>query len=115
MNDDINRAGRELVQDVFARVRRTDLSVADLFTDDAVISGQAGLEVVGRDAIRDHYERMINAHRPQPQIEQIVADHPHYVAVVNVGLRDGNANHAVDLFELEGTRISRLEIWSRPA
>jgi hypothetical protein len=115
MNDDVSRTGRELVQEVFARVRRADPSVADLFSNDAVISGQAGLEVVGRDAVRSHYERMINLHGPQPQIELIVADHPHYVAVVNVGLRDGNANRAVDLFEIKGAEISRLEIWSRPA
>jgi ketosteroid isomerase-like protein len=113
MNDDVNRTGRELVEEVFARVRKADPSVADLFTDDAIVTGPAGYEVVGRAAIRDHYERNISAHGPQPRIELIVADHPHYVAIVNVGLRDGNANRALDLFEIKGEKISRLEIWSQ--
>jgi ketosteroid isomerase-like protein len=113
MNDDVSRSGRELVEQVFTRVRNADLSVADLFTDDAVVTGPAGYEVVGRAAIRDHYERNISAHAPQPRIELIVGDHPHYVTIVNVGLRDGHANRALDLFEIKGEKISRLEIWSQ--
>jgi SnoaL-like domain len=105
--------GRQLVTELFARVRRGDASAADLFTDDGVITGPGGYEVVGRDAIRQHYERNIAQHGPQPEIETLLAEPPWYVTVLKVGLRDGGANRALDLFEVTADGITRLELWTQ--
>jgi hypothetical protein len=114
--DDVERtarAGRELLTELFARVRRGDASAADLFADDGVITGPGGYEIVGRDAIRQHYERNIAEYGPQPEIEILLAEPPWFVTVLKVGLRAGGANRALDLFEVGEQGVSRLELWSQ--
>jgi hypothetical protein len=107
------RAGREIVIELFARVRRGDTSAADLFTEDGSITGPGGYEVVGRDAIREHYARNIAEYGPQPQIEVLLAEPPWFVTVLKVGLRAGGANRALDLFEVGNEGITRLELWTQ--
>jgi hypothetical protein len=109
------RAGRQLLTELFARVARGDAGAADLFTEDAVITGSGGYEVVGRAAIRQHYVRNIAEYGPQPQIEVLLAEPPWFVTVLKVGLRDGGANRALDLFEVGEEGITRLELWSQRA
>jgi hypothetical protein len=107
------RAGRELVTELFARVRRGDPSAADLFAEHGVITGPGGYEVVGREAIREHYVRNIAEHGPQPEIEVLLAEPPWFVTVLKVGLRAGGANRALDLFEVGDDGITRLELWTQ--
>jgi hypothetical protein len=107
------RAGREMVTELFARVRRGDPSAADLFARDGVITGPGGYEVVGRDAIREHYVRNIAEYGPQPEIEVLLGEPPWFVTVLKVGLRAGGANRAVDVFEIGEDGITRLELWTQ--
>jgi hypothetical protein len=107
------QTGRVLLHELFARVRRGDPSAADLFTEDAVITGPGGYEVVGRAAIRKHYARNIETYGPQPEIEVLLAEPPWFVTVLKVGLRDGGANRALDLFEVGEHGITRLELWTQ--
>src|SRR5262245_9728512 len=107
------QTGRALLQELFARVRRGDASAADLFTENGVIRGPGGYEVVGRAAIREHYARNIDTYGPQPEIEVLLAEPPWYVTVLKVGLRDGGANRALDLFEVSEQGITRLELWTQ--
>ena len=76
------RAGRETVIELFARVRRGDTSAAALFAERGVITGPGGYEVVGRDAIREHYARNIAQFGPQPEIEVLLAEPPWFVTVL---------------------------------
>jgi hypothetical protein len=118
MDHDANqteRAGRELLTELFARVRRGDSAAADLFAETGVITGPGGYQVVGRDAIREHYARNIAEHGPQPEIEVLLAEPPWFVTVLKVGLRAGGANRALDLFEIGNDGITRLELWSQRA
>jgi SnoaL-like protein len=110
---DAEQAGRDLVTELFARVRRGEVTAADLFTEDGIITGPGGYEVVGRDAIREHYARNIAEHGPQPEIEVLLAEPPWFVTVLKVGLRNGGANRALDVFEIGTDGITRLELWSQ--
>ena len=112
---DAAQAGREMVTELFARVRRGDTAAADLFAENGVITGPGGYEVVGRDAIREHYARNIAEYGPQPEIEVLLAEPPWFVTVLKVGLRNGGANRALDLFEVGPDGITRLELWSQRA
>jgi hypothetical protein len=112
-DDHTERAGREVVSELFARVRRGDPSAADLFAEDGVITGPGGYEVVGRDAIREHYVRNIAQFGPQPEIEVLLAEPPWFVTVLKVGLRAGGANRALDLFQVGDDGITRLELWTQ--
>jgi hypothetical protein len=103
------------VREVFARVRRGDASVADLYTEDGVIVyGRGdGDRVEGREAIRAFYQGTIDAIRPQPTVEVVLEAPPMFVALVDVPTEDVH-HRAVDLFELDDTGIRRLEIYPRP-
>jgi hypothetical protein len=104
--------GADRVREVFSRVRNADPTVADLYTEDAIILyGQNG-RAVGREEIRAFYVRAFEAIFPQPQVEAVLEDPPRFVAIVDVPTRDRH-HRALDLFELDGDGIRRLEIFSR--
>jgi hypothetical protein len=112
--------GADRVHEVFARVRRGDASVADLYAEDGVIVyGRGnGDRVEGREAIRAFYQGTIDAIRPQPTVEAVLEAPPlegpaMFVALVDVPTEDVH-HRAVDLFELDDTGIRRLEIYPRP-
>ena len=56
--------GSRRVREVFARVRSGDLSVADLYAEDAVVVYADGAQVEGREAIREFYRRAIEGSGP---------------------------------------------------
>jgi hypothetical protein len=104
--------GADRVREVFARVRNADPAVADLYTEDAIILyGQNG-RAVGREEIRAFYLRTFEAISPQPRVEAVLEEPPRFVAIVDVPTGDGH-HRALDLFELDGDGIRRLEIFSR--
>lgn len=104
--------GADRVREVFARVRNADPAVADLYTEDAVILyGQTGM-AVGREEIRAFYVRTFGAIAPQPRVEAVLEQPPRFVAIVDVPT-DGRHHRALDLFEVDGDGIRRLEIFSR--
>jgi hypothetical protein len=104
--------GADLVREVFARVRNQDPAVADLYTEDGVILyGQDG-RASGRGEIRAFYLRTFEAMAPQPQVEAVLEAPPRYVAIVDVPT-EARHHRALDLFELDGAGIKKLEIFSR--
>jgi hypothetical protein len=112
MTADSQIRGADRVREVFARVRQGDLTVADLYAEDAVlIHGREG-RVEGREAIRAFYQRTIEGIHPQPQVEDVLERPPRYVAIVDVPTTDGH-RRALDLFEVDDEGIRRLEIYSQ--
>jgi hypothetical protein len=104
--------GADRVREVFARVRNADPAVADLYAEDAVILyGQRG-RAVGREEIRAFYVRAFETMSPQPQVEAVLEEPPRFVAIVDVPA-EGRHHRALDLFEVDGDGIRRLEIFSR--
>jgi hypothetical protein len=106
--------GADRVREVFARVRRGDASVADLYAEDGVIVyGRGdGDRVEGREAIRAFYQGTIDAIRPQPTVEAVLEAPPMFVALVDVPTTDQH-HRALDLFEVDEGGIRRLEIYPR--
>ena len=111
-SDQHHPEGADRVREVFARVGNGDLGVVDLFAEDAVILFGGGGRVEGRDAIRAFYERAIDTIRPRPTVEALLEAPPLYVVLVDV---PGSEVHhrALDLFEVDGSGIRRLEIYTR--
>jgi len=103
--------GSQYVVEVFSRVREGDVSVADLFTENAVISF-AGGTVTGRSAIRDFYRHTIHSMHPQPRIEAVLESPPLYVVILDVPTTLGH-HRALDLFEVRDEGIRKLEIYAR--
>jgi uncharacterized protein (TIGR02246 family) len=104
--------GAERVREVFARVRKGDAAgAADLYAEDGKILFTGG-EAKGRQTIAAFYQRIIETYHPQPQVEAVFADAPHYVAIVSVP-NDHGVTRAADLFELCDDGIRQLEIFSR--
>jgi hypothetical protein len=108
---DAHLQGADRVREVFARVRAGDLSVADLYADDAVIVFGADACVEGRAQIRAFYEQAIGGLRPQPTVEAVLEAPPLYVAIVDVPSAD-TRRRAVDVFEVDDHGIRRLEIYT---
>lgn len=104
--------GSDRIREVFTRVRNGDLSVADLYAEDGVITYGLDGRAEGRDAIRDFYRRTIEAIRPQPLVKAVLEAPPLYVAIVDVPTAAGH-HRALDLFELDGQGIRKLEIYSQ--
>ena len=99
------------MREVFRRVRDGDAGVADLYAEDGVIVYAKGGRVEGREAIRAFYQRQIEGIRPEPRVETVFEQPPLYVAIVDVPTTDGRLR-AVDLFEVDGEGIRKLEIFS---
>ena len=104
--------GADRVREVFSRVRNGDVSVADLYAEDAVIVYGDGARAEGREAIRAFYQGTIEAIRPQPIVEAILAEPPLYVALVDVPTADVH-HRVLDLFEVDEGGIRKLEIFTR--
>jgi hypothetical protein len=103
--------GADRLREVFARVGRGDLGVADLYAEDAVVLFGDDGRVEGRDEIRAFYQRAIDGVRPKPVVEAVLEAPPLYIALVDV---PGVVHHrALDLFEIDGGGIRRLEIYVR--
>jgi hypothetical protein len=105
--------GEDRIREVFARVRKGDDGVADLWAHDGVVIA-AGTRIEGRDAIRAFYRSTIDTLHPQPEV-QVVFGSPgsdQYVVIVEVPTDRGHI-HALDLFTLDDEGIRRLEIFNR--
>jgi len=98
----------EVARQYFDRVRARDVSVADLFHEDASIVGLGG-EKTGRQAIRSFYEASIKGAGPSPQIiGPIFASGQRAAAEIKISLTDGSIIHAMDLFVIEDGLIRSL-------
>jgi hypothetical protein len=91
----------------FERMRNADLSVVDLFTEDAELCG-LGRRVQGKDEVRRQYEGLQNESRPRPRPGLVLSQGDRVLAELKVELGDGRTTHVVDLFELRDGKIARL-------
>ena len=105
--------GTDRVREVFARVRKGEDRVADLYAEDGVVLG--GSRIEGREAIREFYRKTIASIHPQPEVH-VVLEAPgsdFYAAIIEADTDLGHA-HALDLFRIDEEGIRQLEIFDRP-
>lgn len=96
----------ELARTYFERMQASDVSVVELFAEDAALVG-LGRRVEGIAAIRAFYERSIAEAAPQPRVEMLLAEGDRAVAELRIALADGEL-HVVDLFEARDGKIGTL-------
>jgi hypothetical protein len=95
----------EIVSAYFDRVRNRDVSVADLFHEDAVLIGLGSL-TRGRAAIRDFYREVIERAGPSPSLGgPLMSSGGRVAAEIRITLDSGATVHALDLFEVENGKI----------
>ncbi|MBT40204.1 MAG: hypothetical protein CL938_16835 [Deltaproteobacteria bacterium] len=98
----------QVAETYFSRMRAHDMSVVDLFHEDAVLLG-LGMRVSGRQAIREFYAKAIEAGGPQPRSAgPLMTDGRRVAAEVYIDLSNGSIVHAVDIFHVEDGRIRML-------
>jgi hypothetical protein len=108
----VTATGEQRVRGVFAAVAAGDADgAAAWYAPDGVIQYSATDAVEGREAIRAFYAMQIETIAPQPSVEAVLAQHPRYVAIVNVPTGDG-FRRAADHFTLGDEGIVRLEIFA---
>ena len=92
----------------FEHMRRGDLSVVELFHDDAKLVG-LGSTQSGKDAIRDFYQGVIERAGPSPRlVGSLLVSGSRVAAEIVIELAGGQTVHAVDLFVVEEGRIRSL-------
>ncbi len=95
----------EVAEAYFARVRARDLSVVDLFHDDAELIG-VGKRKKGRAAIQEFYSGVIERAGPTPTIEgALLGDDERAVAEIFIAFDNGAKLRAVDIFVVDEGRI----------
>jgi len=98
----------EVVRRYFDRMRRRDLSVIDLFHEDASLVGLGGVRS-GKPAIREFYEGSIQNASPSPTLTgALLVTGARVAAEINITLSNGSSVHAVDLFVVEDGLIRSL-------
>lgn len=102
----------EIVHAVFARVRATDPSVAQLYAPDAVLDHGDGVHS-GREQI-DAFYRGVFLRRPQPQVEALFVNLPTVAALLRVETGDGSVNQVVDVFQVEDGLIRAMKVCLQP-
>ncbi len=97
-----------VVSEYFSRVRAGDISVADLFHDDATLIG-LGTTRSGLETIREFYRGVIERAGPSPRSGgPLLASGSRVAAEILIDLAGGGVVHAVDLFVVEEGRIRSL-------
>ena len=97
-----------VVRSYFDRIRSRDLSVGDLFHENASLVGLGGVRT-GRAAIREFYERSVERASPSPTLTgELLVSGPRVAAEINISLSNGSSVHAVDLFIVEDGLIRSL-------
>ncbi len=97
-----------VVSEYFSRMRAGNISVVELFHDDATLVG-LGTTRSGKDAIREFYQGVIQRVGPTPRSAgPLLANGPRVAAEILIDLSDGQVIHAVDLFVVEKGRIRSL-------
>jgi hypothetical protein len=92
----------------FSRMRAGDVSVVNLFHDDATLVG-LGTTRSGKDAIRDFYQGVIERAGPAPRMAgPLLAEGTRVAAEIYIDLPGDVTIHAVDIFVVEEGRIRSL-------
>ncbi len=97
-----------VASEYFSRMRAGDISVVDLFHDDATLIG-LGTTRSGRDEIREFYQGVIERAGPCPRSAgPLLADDSRVAAEVVIEFPGGQCVYAVDIFAVEEGRIRSL-------
>jgi hypothetical protein len=97
-----------IVDEYFARMRARDVTVVDLFHDDASLLG-LGAERTGRAAVLEFYRGVIDRAGPVPRPAGPLLERGSRVAAeIYIDLPGGSTIHAVDLFVVESGLIRSL-------
>ncbi len=97
-----------VVEQYFSHMRAADISVADLFHEDAVLLG-LGMRTQGREAIRTFYTQSIATGGPQPRLAApLLSEGERVAAEVYIDLANGSTMHVVDMFRVEDGMIRSL-------
>ncbi len=108
MSDAQQPTPSEIATEYFARIHARDVSVVDLFHDDARLTG-VGAQRNGRAAILDFYSRVIERAGPVPRlVGGLLVDGGRVAAEIVIDLAGGFRGRAVDVFETEAGRIRSL-------
>ena len=107
------QSGAAIVREVFDRVR-SGVNPVELFADDAIIVPGGRDPVRGRAQIEEFYRQTIAGIHPRPRVHSVFESAPQFVAVVDVP-NTAVRQRAIDLFTVDGGKIRKLEIMSRPA
>jgi hypothetical protein len=97
-----------VASEYFSRIRAGDISVVDLFHDDAILIG-LGTKRTGRDAIHEFYQGVIERAGPSPRSAgPLLADESRVAAEIVIEFPGGQRVYAVDIFVVEDGRIRSL-------
>jgi len=97
-----------VVAEYFERMRRGDVSVVDLFSDDAELVGLGGV-TRGKSAIGAFYGDSIRRAGPVPELcGPILVQGNRVAAEIRIGFSDGNSMHVMDLFVVDDGLITSL-------
>jgi SnoaL-like domain len=102
----------ELVREVFARVRASNIEVAQLYAPDATLTASDTTHK-GRAAIAEFYASRFHEGGVHPQVQEIYLNPPLVVAVLRVTAASGVVHHVADVFELEGGLIRSMRACMR--
>ncbi|MDP6980256.1 MAG: nuclear transport factor 2 family protein [Myxococcota bacterium] len=98
----------QVAETYFARVCARDLSIVDLFHDDAELIG-VGKRKKGRAAIHEFYSGVIERAGPTPTIEgSLLGNDERVAAEIFIQFENGAKLRAVDVFIVEDGRIRSL-------
>ena len=97
----------EVAREYFTRMQAADVSVVDLFTDDAQLIG-LGDRVIGIDAIREFYGRTIREAGPVPEVQALAAAGDVVFAEILIAVPGVDPIHVVDRFETSDGKIRSL-------
>ena len=97
-----------VASEYFSRMRAGDISVVELFHDDAALVG-LGTTRTGKDAIREFYHGVMERAGPTPRSAgPLLVKGSRVAAEVYIDLPDDVSIHAVDIFVVENGRIRSL-------
>jgi len=97
-----------VASEYFSRMRAGDISVVELFHDDATLVG-LGTTRSGKDEIQDFYRGVIERAGPSPRSAgPLLVNGSRVAAEVFIDLSDEVTVHAVDIFVVEKGRIQSL-------
>ena len=97
-----------VVSEYFSCMRAGDISVVDLFHEDATLVG-LGTTRSGKEVIREFYQGAIERAGPSPRSAgPLLVEGSRVAAEILIDLAGGQVIHAMDLFVVEEGRIRSL-------
>jgi hypothetical protein len=96
-----------VVREYFARMQAADISVVNLFLEDAELIG-LGTRVSGSEAIHEFYDSTIRDSKPVPELRTLAEDGDVVFAEIMISVPGISPIHVVDRFEIRDGKIHSL-------